>query len=169
MKTYIELLGDTKMPEYAHDGDAGIDIRATEDIIIKPRETVVVKTGLKIAVPKGVEIDIRPRSGLSLKTPLRVSNAPGTIDSGYRDEIGVIIQNTSLPFTIDDNLKIIKNDNKYSIDEKGNKEGIYIIKKGDRIAQMVFLNYINVDFNQINDIHDIGEDRKGGFGSSGTK
>lgn len=168
MKIHIELIGDTKMPKYAHDGDAGIDIRAAEDIIIKPRETVVVKTGLKIAVPKGVEIDIRPRSGLSLKTPLRVSNAPGTIDSGYRDEIGVIIQNTSLPFRIDDDYEIIKNNNEYGIDEKGNKEGIYIIKKGERIAQMVFLNYINAEFEKVEDILLIGEDRKGGFGSSGT-
>lgn len=167
MKAYIELIGDTEMPSFAHDGDAGMDIRAAQDIVIKPRETKIVRTGIKIAVPKGVGIDVRPRSGLSCKTRLRISNAPGTIDSGYRDEIGVIIENTSLPFAIDDDGKIVKNEETYYLDEKQNREGTYVIKKGDRIAQLVFMEYLNIDLEKNDDISVIGENRSGGFGSSG--
>ena len=169
MKAYIELVKDAEMPFFAHDGDAGMDIRASEDVIIKPRETKIVKTGVKIAVPKGVEIDVRPRSGLSYKTRLRISNAPGTIDSGYRDEIGVIIENSSLPFSLDDKGNVIKNDNTYYLDEKQNREGTYIIKKGDRIAQLVFMQYLDVELEKKEDISEIEGNRAGGFGSSGTK
>ena len=84
-----------KVPAYATPGDAGMDIAAIEDIKIKPGQTVIVRTGLKVAIPEGYEIQVRPRSGLSYKTPLRIVNSPGTIDAGYRDEIGVIMQNTS--------------------------------------------------------------------------
>jgi len=169
MKAYIEILDKNQMPFYAHQGDAGMDVRASEDVVLKPRETKVIKTGIKIAVPEGYEIQVRPRSGLSLKTPLRVCNAPGTIDSGYRDEIGIIVQNTSLPFDIDMNNNIVKNDNIYDLDEKGNKDGIYVIKKGDRIAQLVFAKYETVEFEETEDIKSIGNDRKSGFGGSGIK
>ena len=168
MKAYIELIEKDNLPYYANQGDAGMDIRASEDIVIKPRETKIVKTGVKIAVPEGVHIDVRPRSGLSSKTPLRICNAPGTIDCKYRGEIGIIVQNTSLPFTIDDDMNIIKNDKEYTIDTEGNKEGTYIIKKGDRIAQLVFLQNISTEFEVIDNILDIEGNRGGGFGSSGT-
>lgn len=169
MKIDLELSNGGSIPFYAHDGDAGMDIRAAEDVIIKPRETKIVKTGIKIALPKGVLIDVRPRSGLSVKTPLRICNSPGTIDSGYRDEIGVIIQNTSILFGIDEDGNIIKNDDIYDINEKENRDGTYVIHKGDRIAQLVFLNYINAEINIVDTVDDIGDNRGGGFGSSGTK
>ena len=169
MKAYIELLENGSLPFYAHPGDAGMDIRAKEDVILRPRETKVVKTGIKIAVPEGYEIDVRPRSGLSLKTPLRVCNAPGTIDSGYRDEIGVIIQNTSLPFHLDENNNIVRNEEEYDLNTSGNLEGTYVIKKGDRIAQLVFMKHEIVDFEKIDNIKTIENDRKSGFGGSGIK
>lgn len=168
MDAYIELIKDSQVPTYAHDGDAGMDIRAAEDIVIKPREVKIIKTGIKIAVPKGVEIDVRPRSGLSAKTRLRVSNAPGTIDSGFKDEIGVIIENTSLPFDINEKGEIVRNINTYSINEEGNKDGTYIIKKGERIAQIIFLQYVEANLIEVDDISKIGNNRGGGFGSSGT-
>src|SRR5574344_2884718 len=97
MKVYFTKLNkDAVIPTYAHTGDAGMDIRAIEDVELNPHETKIIHTGIAVAIPEGYELQVRPRSGLSLKTPLRVSNTPGTIDSGYRDEIGIIISNTSL-------------------------------------------------------------------------
>jgi dUTP pyrophosphatase len=80
-----------RFPEYAHEGDSGLDIYALNDYTIHPQETLIIPTGIKCAIPKGYEIQIRPRSGLSSSTTLRVANSPATIDSGYRKEIGVII------------------------------------------------------------------------------
>ena len=117
---------DIQLPNYANPGDAGMDVCAAEEIIITPGETKIVPTGLKVAIPVGYEIQVRPRSGLSVKTPLRIPNSPGTIDAGYRDEIGIILTNTS---------KI--NNGEFLITEKGNKEGSYKMCKGDRIAKLV--------------------------------
>ncbi len=160
-KIYIETCReDIQLPNYAHKGDAGMDLRSAVDIEIKPGETKVIPTGLKCIIPAGYELQIRPRSGISLNTPLRLANSPGTIDSGYRDEIGIIINNIST-------TSVEKN---YEINEKGNKEGTYIIKKGDRIAQMVLCKYETIEF-----VHDKRktkieiEDRNGGFGHSGVK
>ena len=88
---------NARMPIYAHETDAGLDIYSTEDINIRPGETILIKTGLKVAIPVGYELQVRPKSGISLKTKLRVANTPGTIDSGYRDEIGIIIENIEHP------------------------------------------------------------------------
>ncbi len=74
---------EASLPFYAHPGDAGMDLRAAENCVIEPGQTVAVPTGLRLAIPAGFEIQIRPRSGLSLHTPLRVPNSPGTIDSGF--------------------------------------------------------------------------------------
>ena len=82
---------NAKIPAYAKPGDAGMDIYALEDFEVAPGERKIIKTGLKVAIPRGYELQVRPRSGTSVKTALRVANTPGTIDSGYRDEIGVII------------------------------------------------------------------------------
>lgn len=133
---------NAKLPTYAHDGDAGFDIYLPEDFTIKAGEHgKIAKTGLRIAIPKGYELQIRPRSGNSVKTNLRISNAPGTIDCGYRDEIGVIcdnIGNTDLEF-----------------------------KAGDRIAQGVLSQIPKGKFQQIEDITKIAGNRNGGFGSTG--
>ena len=116
------------IPTYAKEGDAGMDVCAAEELLIAPGETVIIPTGLKLAIPEGYEIQVRPRSGISFKTPLRISNSPGTIDSGYRDELGIIMTNTS-ESSSDDQI--------FTIDSKGNNKGTYRIRKGDRIAQIV--------------------------------
>ncbi|MGC9310953.1 MAG: dUTP diphosphatase, partial [Candidatus Aenigmatarchaeota archaeon] len=85
---------EAKLPKYANPTDAGADIFLVEDVEWKPGETKIVRTGLKVAIPEGWEIQIRPRSGLSFKSPLRLANSIGTIDTGYRNEVGLIVQNT---------------------------------------------------------------------------
>ncbi len=107
----LELTSGGKLPLYANYNDAGADLFAAEDLVIHPNETKVLALNLKVAVPDGLEMQIRPRSGLSLKTHLRIPNSPGTVDSGYRDLVGVILENTfnvaSLPYKMlfDDELR----------------------------------------------------------------
>ncbi len=149
-----------KLPAYASEGDAGMDICAAEDVTILPGETLVVATGLKMAIPEGFEIQVRPRSGITLNTPLRVSNSPGTIDSGYRSEIGVILTNTST----DKNGLV---NFPFPLNTKGNKQGPYSIKKGDRIAQIVLQKVPKMRLMIVDSIASIGTDRGGGFGSTG--
>lgn len=151
---------DAKIPTYAHAGDAGMDIYAVEDITIKPGETVIVPTGLKTAIPLGYELQVRPRSGLSAKSPLRIANSIGTIDANYRGEIGVIITNSNPPIT------------KIEFDEKGNVIDYiygedYTITKGMRFAQLVLKEVPTCSFLQAESVADIGEDRNSGFGGSG--
>jgi dUTP pyrophosphatase len=150
------------LPKYANPGDAGMDVYAAEEVTIMPGETVVVPTGLKLAIPEGYEIQVRPRSGLSLKTPLRIPNSPGTIDSGYRDELGIIVNNSSV---VNDNQK---SGEKYTLDEKGNKKGAYIVRKGDRIAQIVLQVVPKMVLTKVDSVKSIGTDRGGGFGSTGV-
>jgi dUTP pyrophosphatase len=152
---------DAVIPKYAHDGDAGMDIYAAEDVIVKPGCSVLVPTGIKMAIPYGYEVQIRPRSGVSLKTPLRIPNAPGTIDCGYRDEVNVIIYNDS--FFQDEGIN-----EPLTIDMKGCIHGTYKIRKGDRIAQMVVAKVEYASFKETDNVKAIGEDRGGGFGSSGV-
>lgn len=160
------------VPCYGRHGDAGADLIASEDVTIAPGETVLVKTGLKMEIPEGYEVQIRPRSGLSLNTPLRIANAPGTIDSGYRGEVCVIMQNTSERYYTDGAgmVKVMpdKPVNHYLVSDKGNRKGWYDIKKGDRIAQMVVNRYETAEFSVVD--HLSGSDRgEDGFGSTGTK
>ena len=133
---------NAKLPTYAHDTDAGFDIYLPEDFTIKAGEFgKIAKSGLKMAIPKGYELQIRPRSGNSVKTTLRISNTPGTIDAGYRDEIGIICDNigtSDLEF-----------------------------KAGDRIAQGVLSQVPQANFQLIKDITTIAGNRQGGFGSTG--
>lgn len=81
------------MPSYAKTGDGAMDLYATEDVEIAPGESKIIKTGIKCALPLGYAFLIQPRSGLSSRTHMRIPNSPGLIDSGYRGEIGVIIEN----------------------------------------------------------------------------
>ena len=147
-------------PSYANDGDAGMDLYSCEDILVKPGCSVLVPTGLKMAIPYGYEVQIRPRSGISLKTPLRVPNSPGTIDCGYMDEVNVIIYNAS-------QREDASEDAPFTLADKGCKHGTYLIRKGDRIAQMVVnkVEYADIEF--VDNVKAIGEDRGGGFGHSG--
>lgn len=130
---------DAVIPEYAHATDAGADIYAIEDIAVKPHTTVLVRTGLKVAIPTGYEIQIRPRSGMSLKTTMRVANTPGTIDADYRGEVCVIMENTG-------NLT-------------------YNISKGDKVAQMVIMPVPMINWIETNEL-DNTDRGEGGFGST---
>ena len=174
MIVYFEKIDENvSLPFYANETDAGMDIISNEDVLIAPGETKVIKTGLKMAIPEGYEIQVRPRSGCSSKTLIRISNAPGTIDAGYRDEIGIIVQNTSKDYYWDDNdnirrLKMDEN-NIYTIDDKGNKNGWYKVRKGDRIAQIVLNKIEKAELTPTNDVTKIGINRGGGFGHSGTR
>lgn len=159
---YVEVIREgVKLPYYANPYDAGMDVCAAEEIIIEPGQTVIIPTGLKFAIPEGYEIQVRPRSGISLKTPLRMANSPGTIDAGYRDELGIIMNNSSI-------VSNDKNADEYlGLDSKGNQKGTYIIRKGERVAQLVLAEVPRMNLKQVDSVKGIGTDRGGGFGSTG--
>ena len=152
-----------KIPTYAHLTDSGMDIYAVEEITINPGETKLVPTGLKVAIPAGYELQVRPKSGRCLKTKLRVANTPGTIDAGYRDEIGVIIDNIE-PFI--KSADIDENGRLYNV-EFGSS---YTIGKGEKFAQLVLCEVPKAAFYQVESVRAIENDgRAGGFGSTGVK
>ena len=154
---------DAKMPTYAHFTDSGMDIYALEDITIAPGETKLIPTGLKVAIPSGYELQVRPKSGRCLRTKLRVANTPGTIDAGYRDEIGVIVDNIE-PFI--KSAQMGEGGILYNV-EFGSS---YTIGKGEKFAQLVLCEVPKAAFFQVEHVSDIANDgRNGGFGSSGLK
>jgi dUTP pyrophosphatase len=144
MKVRINRINsDVKLPEYKHEGDAGMDIfYSGDDIVLTAGDRFLMPTGIKIAIPRGYEVQIRPRSGLAINKGLTVLNTPGTIDSAYRGEVKVIIFNT------------------------GRQE--VLIKKGERIAQMVLNKYETVEWEECAELDDTGRG-EGGFGSTGIK
>lgn len=129
-------------PFYAHDGDAGMDLRINEDVWLQPMERRVVGTGLRVAIPEGCVGDVRPRSGLASKTGVTVINTPGTIDSRYRGELGIPLVNLS-------------------------KKPV-MLRKGDRVAQLVVTEFVRCDVVVVDGLDETvrGE---GGFGSTGLK
>lgn len=159
----IELCHEkAKIPQYAHITDSGMDVYALEDITVHPGETVLVPTGIKVALPPGYELQVRPKSGRALKTKLRVANTPGTVDQGYRDEIKVIIENVEPPIrdiSIDDDGKVTSV--LYGSD--------YFISEGEKFAQLILAEVPKAAFYRVDTVQDIGEDRGGGFGSTGLK
>lgn len=138
----VRLNPDAIVPEYAHSTDAGADIFAVEDTEITAGETKLIHTGLAVAIPEGYEIQIRPRSGLSLKSPLRIANCVGTIDTSYRGEICVIMTNTGTTS--------------------------YTIHKHDKIAQMLIAPTPMIRWNEYETIEELGNTDRGagGFGST---
>lgn len=163
----VQLDEDATLPTYANFTDAGADIYAKEDIWIVPHQTKILKTGIRVAIPEGFEIQIRPRSGISAKTSLRVPNSPGTIDTGYRDEVGIIlyneaVRNNSIEGAVDIKLNPVN-------PPKGMPKGTYLIKKGDRIAQMVVAKVYKAKFVKVDDVSKIGQNRGGGFGHTGVE
>lgn len=151
MKIKIKKLhSDAVIPKYATSGASGFDFIALKDIYVNPGETVSVRTGLAMEVSAGYEIQVRPRSGLSLKTDLRISNAPGTVDSDFRGEICVIMTNISRATTAP------------GMWPKG-----YRIYKGDRIAQGVICPVVQAEF--IEDELTETDRGSGCFGSTGNK
>jgi dUTP pyrophosphatase len=154
---------DAKMPTYAHLTDAGMDIYLTEDVVIHPGETKLIPTGIKVAIPLGYELQVRPKSGRSLKSKLRIANTPGTIDAGYRDEIGIICDN------IDPVIRSA------DMDDEGHLTNILwgsniTLGKGEKIAQLVLSEVPKAVFYEVESVAAIENDgRKGGFGSTGDK
>ena len=161
----IELTSeDAKIPTYAHLGDGAVDLYSPADYVIKPGETVLIPCDIKVALPYGYAFLIHPRSGTSLKTKLRVANSIGLIDSQYKGVIGVIMENVDAPIK----------DIEYEFDENGRPiiksiahGATYYINKGERFAQMRLVEVPTASFVQVESVGEIGDDRGGGFGSSG--
>lgn len=161
-----------RIPEYAHLTDSGLDVFALEDVTIAPGETKLVPLGIKVAIPQGYEIQVRPKSGRCLKTKLRIANTPGTIDAGYRDELAVIVENVEAPIK-DITYDFIHGDSDHERDylkitsiEYGKS---YTIGAGEKFAQLVLAEVPKILWIPVDKVGDIGEDRGGGFGSSGLK
>ena len=142
MKVLITRLDDDlPLPTYAKSGDAGADVHSRIDLIIEPGERALVPTGISIAIPDGYAAFAHPRSGLAIKHGVSMVNAPGTIDAGYRGELQIILINHDL------------------------KER-FIIKRGDRIAQLVFQKVERAEFIEVEELPGSGRGT-GGFGSTG--
>lgn len=141
-KLKVKLIDENaKMPEYAHEGDAGLDLFSIDETSILPGETKLIHTGISIELPKGTEAQIRPRSGLALKNSVTVLNTPGTIDEGYRGEIGIILINHG--------------------------KNSFKVEKGMKIAQMLIKPVFLVDVEEVSDLS-LTERGKDGFGSTGV-
>ena len=128
-------------PQYAHPGDAGLDLFAVEETEIPPGETKLIKTGIAIALPPDTEAQIRPRSGLALKHSITVLNSPGTIDAGYRGELGIILIN------------------------HGTK--LFQVVPGMKVAQLIVAAIIRTKVTVVTEFDSTSRDKKG-FGSSGV-
>lgn len=168
----IELCHEeAKIPQYAHVNDSGMDVYAIEDVTIHPGETALIRTGLKVALPVGYELQVRPKSGRALKTKMRVANTPGTIDQGYRDEIKVIIDNIEPPIKDITTVPHFREDG--TIDHFDVTSIEYgsdmVIGKGEKFCQLVLMEVPKAALYRIDTVANIGEDRGGGFGSSGLK
>lgn len=141
MKLKVKRLNpEAKIPGYAHEGDSGMDLYSVEETELKPGETKAVKTGLQISMPKGFEAQVRPKSGLALNHGITVLNTPGTIDSGYRGEIKVIMANFG--------------------------KQAYKVEKGKKIAQMVIARVEEAEIQESEEL-DQTTRNQGGFGSTG--
>lgn len=157
------------LPTKANPSDSGLDLYAAEDVIIAPGETAVVKTNLAVQLPPGYECQVRPRSGITSKTKLRVQL--GTIDESYRGDIGVICDNTaysplhSNPKNDSPYVKLI--DGSALLTDVWRPEGTYLIRKHDKIAQLVIQS---IPQTIAVEIDELSESDRGtsGFGSSGV-
>ena len=143
MKIEIVNKSNNPLPAYETEFSAGMDLRAflSEDLVLAPMQRTLVPTGIFIAVPEGHEAQVRPRSGLAIKNGISVLNTPGTIDSDYRGEVKIILFN----FGTDD----------------------FVIKRGERIAQMVLAKVYQMDLTEVKELND-SERGAGGFGHTGT-
>jgi dUTP pyrophosphatase len=166
-----KLHPDAIVPQYAKSGDSGFDLVAVEDVVISPGKTALVPTGLSFEIPDGLELQVRPRSGVSLKTKLRVANTPGTVDTSYRGEVKIIVDNITVP----DECRIpgfyplsIENTQLTDDNLPACVPGTYIIRKGDRIAQGVIAPVSQAAFTVVDTLSDT-ERGASGFGHSGVR
>jgi len=144
IKLKIQKLDKTiKSPEYAHIGDAGLDLYSASDCILRPYERRKVPTGIKVAIPEGFAGFVQPKSGLAIKSGLSLVNTPGLIDSGYRGEICAILINLD-------------------------PDKDFIIKRGDKICQLVIQRVESVEIELTDELNNTSRG-KGGFGSTGLK
>lgn len=154
---------NAKLPTYATNGSAAMDIYSPEEYVIGPGETIVIPTGLKVNIPLGYALLIQPRSGMSRKTKLRVANTPGLVDWDYHDEIGVIVENIDAPLKDFD----IQQDGEALL--KGPLYGSsFTIGKGERFAQMRLVEVPLVNWLPVSSLGDFDNDHGKGFGSTGT-
>lgn len=142
MKLKIMVEGGMEPPAYAHDGDAGLDLRITEDVWIHPHQRVNVGTGVRAAIPKGYVGLVFPRSGLASKLGISLSNCVGVIDAGYRGEIGATLVN--------------------------NDKKPHLLRAGERVCQLVVVPFATCELEVVDELDDT-ERGEGGFGSSGTR
>ena len=138
---FKKIRPDATLPSYAHPSDAGMDVRSVEDLTLAPGKRALVHTGLVMLLPPAYEAQVRPRSGLALKSGVTVLNAPGTIDAGYRGEVGVILINLG--------------------------DADFQVKKGDKIAQLVIAPVTQAAVEET-DVVDETDRGSGGFGSTGA-
>ncbi|GAA4708582.1 dUTP diphosphatase [Brevibacillus fulvus] len=157
---------DAAIPRYAKALDAGFDLVAVEDVIIAPGETAKIKTGLAFAIPDGYELQVRPRSGISAKTKLRISNSPGTIDAGYRGEVAILMDNIRIPSGAISHECFDLSEQPIQVEQPVDRHA-YLIRKGERIAQGVLCEVPLAMFEQVAEL-DETERGAGGFGSSGV-
>lgn len=162
---FVKCHPDAKMPEYAHPDDSGMDVYAVDDYVIHPGETKLIPTGIKVAVPNGYEIQIRPKSGRALKTKMRIANSIGTVDAGFRGELQVIIENIEPPIK----------DITYDFDNNGRpiitsilRGSDMTIEKGEKFAQLVLMEVPKAVLFQVENLDDT-ERGNGGFGSTNLK
>jgi dUTP pyrophosphatase len=140
----LESFGELSLPSYGSEGSSGMDLRAalTAPVVLNPGEIRLIPTGVAVSIPPGYEAQIRPRSGLALNHGIGMVNSPGTIDSDYRGEIGIILINWgSKPF---------------------------VVSRGDRIAQMVMARIYRAELIDVTELDDTCRG-KGGFGHTGTR
>jgi dUTP pyrophosphatase len=137
-----KICEDAVLPKYAHETDAGMDLYSVKRYVLKPRHRLLARTGLKMEIPRGYEMQIRPKSGLALKEGITVLNTPGTVDSDYRGEVGVILINHS--------SKTCR------------------IEKNQKIAQAVFNKIEKAKLTEVKRVNET-ERGEGGFGSTGLK
>ncbi len=143
MKIKIQKINnDAVVPHYVHKGDAGMDLYSVEEVILAAGERKLIGTGLKFEIPMGFELQVRPKSGLAANFGVTVLNTPGTVDSGYRGEVKVILYNSS------------KNE--------------YQVKKGEKIAQAVIAKYEEAEIEEVAELSETSRG-DGGFGSTGLK
>lgn len=135
-----KLRDDAIIPRYAHEGDAGMDVYSVENATIGPGEISLIPTGLSFELPRGIEIQVRPKSGLAIKYGITVTNSPGTLDSGYRGELKVVLQN------------------------EGKRK--YEVRKGEKVAQIVLARYEEAEFEEVGELAETSRGA-GGFGSTG--
>ncbi|GMK47623.1 deoxyuridine 5'-triphosphate nucleotidohydrolase [Paenibacillus glycanilyticus] len=153
------------VPTYATVGAAGFDLYAAENVTVSPGQTVLVPLGLQFEIPEGYEMQIRPRSGVTLNTKLRVANSPGTVDSDYTGEVSVILQNVGAAEGI--GLPALLIDGTDYAGMPNTIYPLYYIRTGDRIAQGVIAPVSRVSFVETDEELTQTERGENGFGSTG--